>query len=267
MKDDFDQNNAEEKRQTVLYPYTSLVPSLKIADAVKELGGARSPVSKSSLAAHFKESEKSASFLQRIGSAKAFGLIAGRSDYSLTETAKQFYFPTSETGKSNALLSFLASPSSFAGIIKLYDGDKLPSREILSNIFQRDWKVPESWKDRVASFFENSAQFIGVLDDKRHLRVKAAEDAAASLANPFSAPPSFTAPPSFNPPFGHKTPTVFSEQEEHSLFLDKEKQRKFSINSPLFISRAEYDRICKWIEVTLIIDDKKEPSRMGSPDE
>ena len=42
---------------------------------------------------------------------------------------------------------------------------------------------------------------------------------------------------------------------EHSLFLDKDKQ--FTISSPLFITKAEFDRIVKWIEVTLIIDDGK----------
>ena len=49
--------------------------------------------------------------------------------------------------------------------------------------------------------------------------------------------------------------TTFTDQEDHSLFLDKDKKRKFSISSPLFITRAEYQRICKWIEVTLIVDD------------
>jgi hypothetical protein len=49
---------------------------------------------------------------------------------------------------------------------------------------------------------------------------------------------------------------IFTEQEQHSLFLDKEKTRKFIINSPLFLSRAEYERVCKWIEVTLIVAEK-----------
>ena len=42
---------------------------------------------------------------------------------------------------------------------------------------------------------------------------------------------------------------------EHSLFLDKERQ--FTINSPLYITQAEYDRIIKWIEVTLFFGDGK----------
>jgi hypothetical protein len=50
------------------------------------------------------------------------------------------------------------------------------------------------------------------------------------------------------------TPRVFSDQEEHSLFLDKGKTRKFTINSPLFITQAEYDRVCNWIKVALIVE-------------
>jgi hypothetical protein len=259
MKNDAVENGSDEKRQAILYPYTSLVPSLKIADAVKELGGARTSVSKSSLAAHFRESEKSASFLQRVASAKAFGIISGRSDYSLTEAAKRYYFPTSDSDKSNALLEFLAAPSSFAEVIRRYDGDKLPSREILANVFQRDLKVPESWKERAAAYFENSAQFIGVIDENRFLRVKATQHAAASQSTPIQSvevPKTIPRSPIFS---GGGQPTVFGDQEEHSLFLDKEKQRKFSINSPLFISRAEYDRIIKWIEVTLIIEEENKP--------
>lgn len=53
-----------------------------------------------------------------------------------------------------------------------------------------------------------------------------------------------------------QVPETFPMQEEHSVFLDKERTKKFSISSPLFISKAEYERICKWIAVTLIVADE-----------
>jgi hypothetical protein len=244
------------RQDTSLYPYTSLEPSLKIADAVKELGGARSAVSKSSLAAHLNEGDKSPSFLQRISSAKAFGLIVGRSDYSLSEAAKRYYSPTTEQDRSNALLEFLTAPSSFREIIGLFDGEKLPKREILANIFSEKLKVPESWKDRAAGFFENSAQFVGVIDENRFLRFKTTQHAAALKPILAGAQAAIAAVASCKP---IDEPETFSDQERHSLYLDKDKQRKFTINSPLFISRAEYQRICKWIEVTLIVEDEQKP--------
>ena len=249
-------NGADVRQDASLYPYTSLEPSLKIADAVKELGGARSAVSKSRLAAHLNEGEKSPSFLQRISSAKAFGLIVGRSDYGLSEAAKRYYSPTTEQDRSNALLEFLTAPSSFREIIGLFDGEQLPKREILANIFSEKLKVPESWKDRAAGFFENSAQFVGVIDENRFLRFKATQHAAALKPILTTAAELDAAVARSKPVTG---PEMFSDQEHHSLYLDKDKQRKFTINSPLFISRAEYQRICKWIEVTLIVEDEQKP--------
>ena len=249
MKIDDEANNGLEANQEAsLYPYTSLEPSLKIAEAVKERGGARSPVSKSSLAAHLKESEKSASLFQRISSAKAFGLIVGRSEYGLSEAAKRYYSPTSEQDRSNALLEFLATPTSFREIIRLFDGEQLPKREILGNIFSEKLKVPESWKDRAAGFFENSAQFVGVIDENRFLRFKATQHAAAAQSAVTE-----------NKKFPPHVPEVFTTQEENSLYLDKDKTKKVTFSCPLFISQAEYDRICNWIKATWIIEKENTP--------
>lgn len=46
-----------------------------------------------------------------------------------------------------------------------------------------------------------------------------------------------------------------TQEDEHTLYLDKSKQRKVVIQAPLEISRAEYDRLCKWLAVALIIDE------------
>ncbi len=256
MNENAENNGVESKREASVYPYTSLGPSLKIADAVKELGGARTSVSKSSLAALLKESDKSAAFLQRVSSAKAFGLIAGRSEYILTEASKRYYFPTSENEKSTALLVCLDTPTGFRELIRRYDGDKLPSREILANILQREFGVPESWKERAAAFFENSAQLIGVIDADRFLRFKATQHSAALKSTPVQTIAPRTEAPESSRFRADKAPKEFSDQEEHSLFLDKQKTRKFTISSPLFISRAEYNRICKWLAVALIVEDE-----------
>ncbi len=249
-------SGSDARPETSLYPYTSLAPSLKIADAVKELGGARSEVSKSRLAAHFKESEKSASFLQRISSAKAFGMIVGRSDYSLSESSKRYYSPTSEQDRSNALLEFLASPTSFREIIRLFDGEQLPKREILGNIFSEKLKVPESWKDRAASFFENSAQFVGVIDENRFLRFKATQHAAASSTPIHDGGQSNEASEQKLKEAIAKgqVPKVFSINEKKSFYLDKSREREVTLDCPFSITQLEYDRICNWIKATWIIE-------------
>jgi hypothetical protein len=168
------ENDENGKQERGVYPYLPLSSALRVSDAVKELGGARSAVPKSALAKHLGESEKSPTFSQRISSAKVFGLVEGRGEYELSELAKRFYFPTSDSGKSSALLEIFATPPSFKEILRRFDGDKLPSREILGNILHREAGIPESWKDRVAAFFNSSAQFVGAISNDGFIRHKAA---------------------------------------------------------------------------------------------
>jgi hypothetical protein len=158
------------------YPYSPLAPCMTIADAVKAIGNGKSPVSRASLASHLKEDEKSAALRFKLASAKTFGLIEGRTEFSLTETAKRYYFPTDESDRQNALLDFLESPAAFKTLVERFDGSKLPTQEILSNILHREADVPQSWKDRVAGIFIRSVQFAAAMDEQGHLRVKASRD-------------------------------------------------------------------------------------------
>ncbi len=55
------------------------------------------------------------------------------------------------------------------------------------------------------------------------------------------------------------TPEKFSNQEENSIFLDKDKTKRVTLNCPLFLSQAEYARICNWIKATWIIEEDENP--------
>lgn len=178
MVNNEEQNGIENgKREGATYPYLPLATALGVGDAVKDLGGARSKVLKSVLASHLKESEKSPAFAQRLISAKSFGLIEGRGAFALTDLAQRFFFPTTETEKSSALLEIAGFPEAFRVIITRFDGAKLPEREIVANILHRECRVPESWKDRVASYFEKAAKLAGALDENGFLRFGAAKEA------------------------------------------------------------------------------------------
>lgn len=155
------------------YPYYPLSAALKIAEAIKDLGGARTSVKKSLLAKQLGAVENSAAFAQQLASARTYGAIEGRGDSALTETSKRYFFPTTETDKSLALLEMFATPTAFSELLKRFDGDRLPTREILGNILHRDLGIPDSWKDRVAALFSNSAQSVGVIDGNGFLRYDA----------------------------------------------------------------------------------------------
>jgi len=165
------------------YPYYPLSSALRLAAAVKDLGGGRTPVKKSLLAKHLGTAENVAAFAQGLTSAKAFGVIDGHGDYSLTEISKRYYFPTTETDKSLALLDAFSAPPAFAELLKRFDGDKLPTRDILGNILHRELGIPDSWKERVAGLFASAAQDVGVIDGQGFLRY----DAARHTSGPASA--------------------------------------------------------------------------------
>src|SRR5271168_1938787 len=149
---------------TVSYPIYGLDEAIKIAEAVRELGGSRTPVSKSLLAKKLKYAESGPSFFQRVSAAKAFGIVDGWGSYSHTDQGKRFFYPTTPGEKKAAALAFLSTPPAFALIVKRFDGDKLPANEMVGNIMHNEAKTPESWKDRLAGIFMRSAQFIEVLD-------------------------------------------------------------------------------------------------------
>ena len=163
-------SEAQSGKRESTYPVFALPEAIKIAEAVKELGGARTPIQRSILAKHFQLAESSPSFFQRVGAAKSFGLIEGHGAYSLTERAKRYFYPTNETDKGLAALESLTAPKAFAVIVGRFDGDKLPKTEMLGNILHREAAVPVSWKDRVVNIFLRSAQHLGVIDQSGILR-------------------------------------------------------------------------------------------------
>jgi hypothetical protein len=59
------------------------------------------------------------------------------------------------------------------------------------------------------------------------------------------------------PPFITPPPPLPAGAESHTLYLDTEKKRQVSLTAPLSITRAEYSRICKWLEVALIVEEEK----------
>jgi len=169
-----EQSQNPSSKSESAYPLYALPQALNFAEAVNALGGARSEVDKSMIASQLGIEDKSASLSQRMGAAKSYGMISGRGTYSLTPLGIQYFLPTSESDKQQALLGFLRNPAAFSVLIKRFDGSKLPHNSMIGNILQKDANVPGSWKDRVAHIFINSAKFVGVIDANGFLRVRSA---------------------------------------------------------------------------------------------
>jgi hypothetical protein len=48
------------------------------------------------------------------------------------------------------------------------------------------------------------------------------------------------------------------DTQAQTMYLDKTKARTFTIHGPVAITKAEYDRICQWLAVVMIVEEKKE---------
>jgi hypothetical protein len=158
------------------YPVNSFQNALQVARAVCDSGGANTDVQRSVLAHALQSSANSGAFIQRLAAAKIYGMIeGGRNGYRLTADAKRYFFPSTDGEKDNALLMLFKSAPIFAEIIKRFDGNRLPSADMLANVLFTDFKVPESWKGRVARFFLKAADDAGVLDGQGFLRYSSAQ--------------------------------------------------------------------------------------------
>jgi len=157
-----------------------------MGNAVREIGNGKSEVSKSLLASRLGISEQAGDFTTKIVSSKCYGIIEGKTSFSLTPLAKTYFFPTKnpENERKQALIQFFSSPGSFSRLIELYDGTK-PSLEIMGNMLHQEMGIPDSWKSRVAKFFMRSAEHAGAIDPNGFLRVKAQlETLSATVAGP-----------------------------------------------------------------------------------
>lgn len=171
------------KTDSQRYPLFPLENAVAVGQAVCDAGGSNGLVPKSVIASTLQCSSTSGAFLQRLATARSFGILEGRGAYQLTEQAKQYYLPSSDTEKRKALIGMFASPPVFAELLKRLDGNRLPPRSVVGNMLHRELNIPRSWNDRVAGFFVNAAQFSGALDEAGFLRLSAAQHFLPKIEN------------------------------------------------------------------------------------
>ncbi|HEY2785199.1 MAG TPA: hypothetical protein VGJ05_09510 [Fimbriiglobus sp.] len=176
----------QDARKGPSYPYYSWAQSLKIADAVKSLGGDRAPVSKGDIAHHLEMSDDSQSLAQSIAAARTYGMIEGHGEYTLTDEGKRYFYPESPIEKRLAELKFVTTPPAHEMLIRRFDGNQLPASRNLGTLLAK-FGVPKSWVDRTASQFKDACDRLGLFDNGGHLRYGVA---MRSAGKPDAAVPS-----------------------------------------------------------------------------
>ena len=179
-------NEISSPQDSARYPLFSLANAIEVGQAVLDCGGANVDVPKASIAHALNASETSGGFLQRLLTARVFGIIEGRGQYRLTEVANHYFSPLEEGAREKAYVEFISRPPVFAELIKKFDGQKVPAVNLLANILERELGVAKSWKDRVATNFIKTTQAVGVLDGGGFLRYRASRHAMTSTARPLA---------------------------------------------------------------------------------
>jgi hypothetical protein len=258
------ETNAREMsgRKGPAYPYYSWAASLKLAEAVKALGGDREAVMKGDIAHHLGVSEESQSLSQTIASAKTYGMIEGHGEYMLTEAGRHYFYPEDESDKRRAELAFINSPPVHESLIKRFDGNVLPLPRNLGTIL-RSLGVPVSWLDRSASQFKEACERLELIDPGGHLRYGfavrcsgRAKEANPELSAQMTGEPSNRVEhdqpkhPATSPP----STTVHSASQSRNsetltVWTDPSPSGTVRVETPNPLPRALWERLKRYVEI------------------
>jgi hypothetical protein len=236
------------------YPYNTLRQCMKLSAIVKEHGGDSASVPKSVIAQEMGTDQGSSMLSQLVASAKTYGIVDGLQELCLTELGREYYFPLSDDGKRSAELAFLAQPPAFEYLIKRFDGSRLPSPNILANELGRNCGVSESWRNRAASFFINTAQDLGVVDAGNFLRYAAAKHSADSTAPHTSTDAADSGPITVAPETAHLHATKFSPDVRVGAPVDSSKTTAWThgairVETPNPLTRQLWEKLQKYVEL------------------
>jgi hypothetical protein len=189
-------------------------------------------------------SPSSTPFYRRFVAARLFGLLSA-TRAELTTRAKDYIRPESEDGKSRALIDAVMGVAPYAELVAKFQGKKL-NVELVSNGLTRQFNLTDASAMICAKAFAASIRFAGLLSPDGIV--------VASGATP-PEQPKLGLPSEIQPTRNEPTGV---DMQQHTLFLDRDKTRKLVVSGPITISRGEYERICKWLEVVMIVEETKE---------
>jgi hypothetical protein len=170
----------------------------------------------------------------------------------LTQRAIDYIKPHDESMKPSALINAVLGITSYKNLVDQYQGKKL-NVELVKNAIAKENNLTDSCAAICARAFEASLRFAAMLSS---------DGSVQTSPNPIC--PDRQNNGNSRESGGEEEhreededTILLKDTQRHSLFLDKEKLRSFTFTGPLEISRSEYDRICKWLEYTMLIVDEQ----------
>lgn len=176
-------------------------------------------------------------FYRKLVASRLFGLLVSNGA-ELTLRARDYLKPTQPESMARALSDAVCSVSYFSDYISKHTGKRF-NLDLVGNDIARTFHLTDTAAKGCAKVFESSLKFANLLASDN------------TILSGCAAPP---AKP--------KDESQFADDDDgeeptqvHTLFLDKQKKRKFTMRAPISVSSAELKRICMWLEVTMIVED------------
>ena len=231
------------KGSTNELPMLDLQAALEFINALDEKG--LQTLSQAEVAKHMGYSTNTSTpFYRRAVAAKLFGLLDNNQGMVLTRLALDYFKPTDENAKANALRAAMQNVVAYQKILERYANKRAPTVEILANAFERDHKLKRDAARICAQAFLSSLSTAGMMDGSGSLTVSAArsEPSPSSEVTPPSSPPvvASVAQPGLD---------ASGLLETHYLTLDRKSGRKIVLQGPAVITATELSRIQSWLAV------------------
>jgi hypothetical protein len=250
-EDPKDSSANSPKDFTTAIPMVDLSEAVKIVNSIYENGledGSMDTVAKKLGYA----AATSSPFYYRIRAARLFGLLSSKS--ALSEKAKDYIKPHEEGMRATILADAIMGIPDYAELVKRYNSKKL-NIELLGHWIAKERKLTDACALTCAKAFESSLRFAGMLSDDGSV--------GSARTKPVAKEESETAVPPVLPALPAAI-TVNNNSEDstdtltQTMYLDKSKSRKVTVTSPTTVTVSEYERVCKWLDVVIMVEDKKE---------
>jgi hypothetical protein len=188
-------------------------------------------------------------FYRRMAGAKMFGLLDTTQGVNLTRLALDYFKPTDDESKAEALVTAIKNVVGYQKILDRYSGKRLPQVDILSNLVEREFNLEAVAAKICASVFVASVQRAGLVQGDNTLVTALSQHSRPAItpeaANIKVAP--------------HTSPTLqisgSDDSESHYLTLDAKRGRRVVLQAPPVITSVELKRIQNWLSVQFHVVD------------
>ncbi|MGH9872661.1 MAG: hypothetical protein ACRD9S_09360 [Pyrinomonadaceae bacterium] len=182
-------------------------------------------------------------FYRRIVAAKLFGLLDTTQGVNLTRLALDYFKPTDEQSKQQALVTSVRNVIGYQGIIERFSEKRLPPLDILKNSIEREFDLAPDAANACADIFVRSVNRAGLVKSDGTFSLNVSSPSPHSAVSQKGFPQPVTTPP-------RNTVTALSdEHESHYLTLDASRNRRVTLQAPPIITASELKRIQNWLAV------------------